>query len=128
MKIILLGILTVLFFLCSGSPATGQQPTTPTILEAQLGTDVQSRMIVGVDTVFASGSKVFLWIKIAGAASETIKITWRHENAVRETELVIGGDPWRTWAWKNVTLPGDWTVTVTGPGDAKLHEAHFTVR
>jgi len=127
MRVALFMLVLILALAAIPSTVTARQEGTISVVDSKLGTDVQNRTIVGEDSTFALNSKVFLWLKIAGGNAETIKVTWKHESFTRETELTIGGDPWRTWANKNLTATGEWSVTVTDSKGTVLVEKKFTV-
>jgi hypothetical protein len=125
---ILVVILGVVF---STNPIQAQTETkaaTIQIVDAKLGTDVKDRTIVDENTTFPLNSKVFVWLKIAGAVSETITVKWANGDLTHETQLSIGGSPWRTWANKTVAKTGDWTVTVTDGSGNVLKELTFKVQ
>jgi hypothetical protein len=127
MKQTILAFTLVMVLLSLPCAGLARQEGTITLVDSKLGTDVQNRTIAGEDTTFVLNSKVYLWLKITGANSETIKVTWKHDTYSHETELTIGGDPWRTWANKNVTMKGDWTVTVSDSKGNVLVEKKFSV-
>jgi hypothetical protein len=106
---------------------TETKEATIQIVEAKLGANVQDRMIVDENTTFSLNSKVFVWLKVTGAASETITVKWANGGLTHETQLSIGGSPWRTWANKAVGKAGDWTVTVTDAAGTVLKELTFKV-
>jgi hypothetical protein len=127
--VITLTVLMVLFAVGT----TGVQAQTEAkiaaiqIIDAKLGTNVQDRMIIDENTTFPLNAKVFVWLKVAGAASETITVKWANGGSTHETQLSIGGSPWRTWANKTVAKAGDWTVTVTDAAGTVLKELNFKV-
>jgi hypothetical protein len=98
------------------------------IVDAKLGKDVKDREIVDESATFELNSKIFLWLKVAGAADQTITVIWKHGDLVHATELTIGGSPWRTWASKTAYGAGDWLVTVTDNGGKVLKELNFKVQ
>ncbi len=98
------------------------------IVDAKLGKDVKDRVLVDEDSTFALNSKVFLWLKVSGATSETLTITWKQGEKSYTTTLNIGGSPWRTWANKTLAIAGDWTVTVTDASGNVLKEMTFKVQ
>ena len=103
------------------------KPAGLQLTDARLGKDVKDRAIVDEDSVFAKGSKVFLWMKFTGGASDQVTVTWKSGSTAHTTTLVVGGSPWRTWASKSVGKTGDWTVTVTDAVGNVLKEMSFKV-
>ncbi|TAK67067.1 MAG: DUF2914 domain-containing protein [Bacteroidetes bacterium] len=97
------------------------------VIDAKLGTGVESRMITGEGESFAKDSQVFFWMKIAGAESREVTVTWKSGDFSHSTTLSIGGSPWRTWAFKTVHLTGDWTVSVATSDGTVLKEMGFKV-
>ena len=97
------------------------------IVDAKLGKVVKDRMIMEEDSTFAKNSKVFLWMKITGGASDEITVTWKNGTITHATTLMIGGSPWRTWASKTVWKTGEWVVTVTDASGKVLKEMTFNV-
>ena len=107
---------------------TETKAATTQVVDAKVGANVQDRMIVDENTTFLLNSKVFVWLKITGATSETITVKWANGNLTHETQLPIGGTPWRTWANKTVAKAGDWTVTITDASGKVLKELTFKVQ
>ena len=97
------------------------------VVDARLGKDVKDRMIADEDSVFAKGSKVFLWMKLTGGASDNITVEWKTGSFTHNTTLVVGGSPWRTWASKTASKSGQWTVVVTDGSGRVLKEVEFRV-
>jgi hypothetical protein len=125
--------LGVVLLLCisggnAGSFQTEQQSGGITLLDVRLGRDVKERAIVDEDSVFEVDAKAFLWMKIEGAASDSITVTWSQADYSHETKLFVGGNPWRTWATKTLTRKGEWTVSVAGPDGSVLKQLEFKVR
>jgi len=98
------------------------------IVDVKLGKDVKDRVLVDEDSTFALNMKVFLWLKVTGATSETLTITWKQGEKSYTTTLNIGGSPWRTWANKTLAKAGDWTVTITDASGNVLKEMSFKVQ
>ena len=125
-------IVTVFCTILFGSFLTAQEnevkPKDIQIVDAKLGKDVKDRVLVDKDSTFALNSKVFLWLKVTGATSETLTITWKQGEKSYTTTLNIGGSPWRTWANKTLAIAGDWTVTVTDASGNVLKEMTFKVQ
>lgn len=128
-KIWLIAALLIAGFLTSTttSPARQEGKNELQIVEAKLGKDVKERMIVEEDSAFTKNSKIFLWMKITGGASDQITVTWKNGEYSHNTTLMVGGSPWRTWASKTVAKAGDWTVSVTDSSGKVLKEISFKV-
>jgi hypothetical protein len=107
---------------------TEKQSEGIAIIDARFGKDVKDRAIVDEDSIFEFNSKVFLWLKVSGGASDTMTVTWKQGDYTHETKLFVGGNPWRTWASKTASRKGDWTVTVSDPAGTILKELNFKVR
>ena len=97
------------------------------IVDAKLGKDVKERAIVDESTTFTVNSKVFLWLKVEGGSDQKIKVIWKFGEKTYETELSIGGSPWRTWATKTAYKAGDWSVSITDSEGKVLKELSFKV-
>jgi hypothetical protein len=97
------------------------------IAEAKLGTNVENRELTGEDSTFALNSKVFLWMKVTGGASDQISVIWKNGEMTHSTTLMIGGSPWRTWATKTATKAGEWSVSVTDTAGNVLKDLMFKV-
>ncbi|MFN0315121.1 MAG: DUF2914 domain-containing protein, partial [Burkholderiales bacterium] len=98
------------------------------IAEAKTGKAIAERKIADESTTFALGEQAYLWLKVEGAAGETLTVTWTHGDQNFPVTLNVGGTPWRTWSSKRLHLAGDWTVTVTDTAGNKLNESKITVK
>jgi hypothetical protein len=112
----------VLAFLAPGLVFAQAQVT-----EAKLGKDVVDRQIVDESKTFALNEKAFLWMRIEGAADETINVTWTNGENNYPVSLNIGANPWRTWSSKLLHIPGEWAVAVTDAAGRPLYETTFNV-
>ena len=112
----------VLAFLAPGLVFAQAQVT-----EAKLGKDVVDRQIVDESKSFALNEKAFLWMRIEGAADETINVTWTNGENNYPVSLNIGASPWRTWSSKLLHIPGEWAVAVTDAAGRPLYETTFNV-
>jgi hypothetical protein len=124
--------LTLIFLtLCCGTFSRAQEGEAAAggiqITEAKLGTGVENRELIGEDSTFALSSKVFLWMKVTGGTSDQITVIWKNGETTHPTTLMIGGSPWRTWATKNATKAGEWSVSVTDTAGSVLKEMTFKV-
>jgi hypothetical protein len=125
-------IMTVFCLVIFNSLLTAQESKAMSkdiqIVDVKLGKDVKDRVLVDEDSTFALNSKVFLWLKITGASSEALTVTWKQGEKSYTTTLNIGGSPWRTWANKILAKAGDWTVTITDAAGNMLKEMSFKVQ
>lgn len=108
---------------------TNKKPEAgPKVIEMKLGTGVQDKQISGEDSTFALNAKVYVWMKITGAAGDSIVVNWKNAANEYKATIGIGGNSWRTWAYKTMSAAGDWTVTVSTQSGNMLKEASFTVK
>ena len=125
-------IMTVFCLVIFSSFLTAQESQAKSkdiqIVDVKLGKDVKDRVLVNEDSTFSLNSKVFLWLKVTGATSETLTITWKQGEKSYTTTLSIGGSPWRTWANKTLAKAGDWTVTITDAAGNLLKVLSFKVQ
>ena len=101
--------------------------------ESSIALDVIDRMPVGSDSTFvASVGRVFCWTRVAGAEGEVaIHHVWFHgDQEMADTELRIGGSPWRTWSSKAIVpeWTGAWRVEVRDSAGNVIETIRFTVR
>ena len=97
-------------------------------VEIKLGKGVAERQLTDETAEFAVNEKVYLWMKVTGAAGDTLRATWKTGNHTYTSDLAVGGSPWRTWCYKTAFLAGDWTVTVTDSKGEVLKEISFKVK
>jgi hypothetical protein len=98
------------------------------VFEVKLGKAVADRQIADETAEFAVNDKVYLWMKVTGAAGDALKATWKVGNQTYTSDLAVGGSPWRTWCYKTAALAGDWTVTVSDSKGNILKEISFKVK
>lgn len=98
------------------------------ISEAKLGKGIVDREISEETSTFALNETAYLWMRVVDGQGETITVTWSAGEQSFEVPLPIGSNSWRTWSSKKLHLPGEWTVTVTDPAGATLHQATLTVQ
>ena len=101
--------------------------------ESHIALDVIDRMPVGSDSTFvASVGRVYCWTRVAGAEGEVaIHHVWFHgDQEMADTELRIGGSPWRTWSSKAIVpeWTGAWRVEVRDSAGNVIETIRFTVR
>ncbi len=116
------------------TPAAEEPPPPAQALtvEAIVCSGVEERM--PIDTVAEFGAdvgKVFVWMRILGAADSTsVMIRWnRGEAVMAEVELPVKSSSWRTWSSKNV-LPswvGNWDVKIMDADGEILKALSFKV-
>jgi len=129
--IAVIGIIIFSFSLFSQTKDTGAKVKAPDgiqIVDAKLGTDVKDRVVVGEDSSFTIGSKIWLWVKVTGAANDSLTATWKCGNYSKDTKLGVGGSPWRTWTAKTASKAGDWTVSIADSKGNSLKELNFKVK
>jgi hypothetical protein len=97
------------------------------VAEAKLGKDVIEREIVDETSTFDLNGRVYLWLKVTGGSDDSLTVTWKHAEKSYTYILKIGGNPWRTWAYKTGAIAGGWTVTVTDSAGEVLKEMNFEV-
>ena len=110
--------------------ANPRQAAAPAIqvTDAKLGKDVQERQIVDETAEFALNDKVYLWLRVTGAAGETLKVAWKTGDHSYSSELAVGGSPWRTWCYKTAAVAGDWSVAVADSKGNILKEMSFKTK
>jgi len=124
-----LATLLVLFLM--GAPLMAQQPQTAAgiqIVDAKLGKEVKDRQITEEASEFALNQPVYLWVKVAGGAGDSLTVTWKTGSNTYISTLAIGGSPWRTWCYKTAALAGDWTVTIADAKGNTLKELSFKAK
>lgn len=125
----------------AGKPDTAATATKPAAapapkldVEAVLCTNVVDHEPVGEAADFpADVDRVYLWTKVTGlpeGESGKIHHVWlRDGEEMADVELVVKGDPWRTYSYK--TIPpdwaGDWEVKVVGTDGNVIKSIPFTV-
>jgi hypothetical protein len=134
MKKILLSSATLIgIFLLTSAAASAQEmkmkaTTEPAVAEFKIGTSVQDREIVGEDSTFSMGEKVYAWMKVTGASGDSVVVTWKHADITYSTTVYIGSNSWRTWVYKTMSAAGEWTVTAATTSGDILKRITFTVK
>ncbi len=118
--------------------AKAAEPAAATVpkldVDAVLCTNVVDHEPVGEATDFpADVDRVYLWTKVTGLPegdTSFIHHVWlKGGEEMADVELVVKGDPWRTYSYK--TIPpewaGDWEVKITGPDGNVIKSIPFTV-
>ena len=100
--------------------------------EIKVGTSVANHEIQGAAASFkvAPDTKLFTWVKVAGAADSKITVTFLKDGKETSTiELAVPKSPYRTQAYKTFRAgdAGSWTAVVKGADGAELGKAEFTV-
>jgi hypothetical protein len=109
-------------------PAQEKQTKNLKVIKAELGKDVQNKVLVDTTKTFAVNEKAYLWMRLTGGPADSITVTWKTGNQSYSSKLNIGGSPWRTWSYKTLADTGAWTVTVTDAGGTVLKEMNFEVK
>jgi len=104
-----------------------EHPVSIHIVDARLGRNIRNRMVVADKATFPKNSNVYLWMRLIGGYSKQIIVTWKTGSYSHNTTLMVGGNPWRTWASKIVRRSGDWTVTVSDAAGNVLKKMSFKV-
>lgn len=128
--LVAVGVLFLVPYLLNAFQAA-QPPQTAAgieVVDAKLGKDVKDRQIVDETSDFALNDKVYLWVKVTGAAGESLKTTWKSGDHTSTFDLAVGGSPWRTWCFRTAAIAGDWTVTVADSKGNVLKEMSFKVK
>lgn len=133
MKKILLSSATLIgIFLLASAAASAQEmkmkATGPEVAELKLGTSIQDREIVGADSTFKMGEKVYAWMRVTHASGDSVTVTWKHADMTQSTTVYIGSNSWRTWVYKTMSASGEWTVSVSTQSGKVLKELTFTVK
>lgn len=97
------------------------------IVDARLGKNVANREITDETQTFMVGEKAYLWLKVAGGTDDSVTVIWGHGDHKFSTTLAVKANPWRTWAYKTLAMPGDWSVAVTDSEGNVLEEMMFKV-
>ncbi len=99
---------------------------------AAIGTAVQEREPVGVDSLFAADvGEVVCWTRIAGAPDTTsVTFVWlRNGEEMARVDLPVKSPMWRTWSSKKIRpdWTGAWEVRVLDPAGEVLKSLSFTI-
>ena len=128
MKRGLVSLAVVLFFLAPALlPSQEKEAKELKVVQAHLGKDVQNKHIVDTTSAFNLNEKAYLWMRITGGPADSVTVTWKTGDQSYPSKLSVGGSPWRTWSYKTLFTPGDWSVTVTDAAGNTLKEMNFTV-
>jgi hypothetical protein len=127
LSVVIIGVL-LLSCATQAQDANKKPEAGPQIAELKLGTGVQDKQIVGEDSTFALNGKVYVWMKVTGASGDSLNVTWKQGDHSYNGTIFVGGNSWRTWAYKTVSATGDWTVTVSTQAGDVLKEATFSVK
>lgn len=124
------GVLFVVsYMICAPRSAYPQQ--TPAgaiqIQEAKLGKEIKDRQVANETAEFTLNDKVYLWVKTTGGSGESLVATWKNGDHTYNSNLAIGGSPWRTWCYKIAALPGNWTVSIADSKGTVVKELSFKV-
>ena len=94
-----------------------QEETKPKVAEIFLGSGVENREAIGVDTIFsADAGKIYCWTKITGATTETqISHNWYYQDEeVIKIEMPVKSSSYRCWSIKTIypEMTGSWKVEI----------------
>jgi hypothetical protein len=107
------------------SIATAQEATqagaTAARADAQVGTAIENRAVVGAAESFPAGTeKLYCQSKVSNVAadSEIEHVWYKGDQEVARVKLRIGGSPWRTHSSKTLGADGngDWRCDVVQDG------------
>jgi Protein of unknown function (DUF2914) len=122
---------SLMLALCFLVPAllTAQEKEAKTlkVVAAEMGKDVQNKMLVDTTTTFNVNDKAYLWMRLTGGSADSITVTWKTGDQTYPTQLFVGGSPWRTWSYKTLYTAGDWSVSVADASGNVLKELTFKV-
>lgn len=128
----LLFFISVLFFLCSVSLSAQVKPDLE-VTEIFLGTGVENREAIGVDTIFSADvGKLYCWTKITGATTETqISHNWYYQDQeVVKIDIMVKYPSYRCWSIKTIypEMKGNWRVDIVDAEGDTIGSISFTVR
>ncbi len=100
--------------------------------EVKVGTGVANHEVEGQAASFkvAPDTKLFTWVKVAGAADSKITVTFAKDGKeVSTIDLAVSKSPDRTQAYRTFRKgdAGNWTAVVKSAAGAELGKAEFTV-
>lgn len=102
------------------------------VVELKLAEEIKDREPVSPGTSFATGAKVYTWIKLNVKEAETsVKLKWyRGDDLIYTSDAVnVKQSPgWRTWLYKTVDAAGAWKVEVVDSDDKAIHRQEFSVQ
>jgi hypothetical protein len=98
------------------------------VTDLKVGRNVVDREIVEETTSFAVGDRAHVWLRVEGAAGQSVTVNFNNGSNEYPVKLDIGGSPWRTTANKLLHTAGEWTVTVLDVGGKPLREVKLTVQ
>lgn len=123
-----------LLLITAAPPALSAQEEAPIqsqiSVELILTTGVVDREPVDTTAAFpADVGQIYAWLRVTGAADQSIQVVWTHATEAVPVSLAVGGSPWRTWASKTVSPEdtGEWTVEVQDADGNVLTTGTFTV-
>jgi len=121
--------------LASAPPAQGSETAVVnvSVLKASVGTGVENRIPVGVDTTFpASTQRVYVWSQIEAKQFPTKirHIYYFNGWKANDITLDVRASTWRTWSFKTISndrYKGQWRVDITSEGGKILRRLHFEI-
>jgi hypothetical protein len=121
--------------LASAPPTQGSETAVVnvSVLKASVGTGVENRIPVGVDTTFpASTQRVYVWSQIEARQFPTKirHIYYFNGWKANDIALDVRSSTWRTWSFKTISndrYKGQWRVDITSEGGKILRRLHFEI-
>ncbi len=110
-------------------PAQSEAPAQQgAAAEVKAAKGVENKEPVEEGTSFAVGDKVWVWSRITGAASTTVKHVWKkHGQEVWSASLPVKGNRWTTSSRRTVQA-GQYVVEVQGEDGSVLGSVSFDVQ
>ena len=110
-------------------PTQAGTPMAPAA-EAQVGTAIENRVLVGAAETFPLGTqKLFCFSRVSNAAGSEVEHVWyKGDTEMGRVKLAVSGSPWRTHSSKNLgeDAAGEWRCEVMHDGKA-IQTARFRV-
>ena len=98
--------------------------------EAQVGTSIETRMLVGAAESFPLGTqKLFCFSRISNVAGGAVEHVWyKGDTEMGRVKLAVAGSPWRTHSSKNLgeDASGDWRCEIMHDGKT-IQTARFKI-
>lgn len=131
-KLYLLLPLVVLIFIMPNNLLSQEKPVLK-VEEIFLGTGVENREAIGVDTIFSADvGKIYCWTKITGATTETqISHNWYYQDQeIVKIDMLMKSPSYRCWSIKTIypQMKGNWRVEIEDSEGELLRSISFTVK
>ena len=106
-----------------------QAPTSISVNDSGVGTDVVGRELVGRSDTFDAGARIVFWTLVTGGqAGDTIRHAWFHRGrTVATVKLPVSGATWRTHSQRMLPpgADGEWVVEAQDDGGRVLARHAF---